>query len=153
MFHFSHIMLLLLSVLYSLSNFAQTSERSKCGIDKLVAAKDQVAFNTFGNFNGVKYSDINGSPFWRSDFLIATFYIDNTKIGTAPAKMNFLTNEVYFMKGKEEFVLDERAVNKIIFEYAGDTTTFIRGVPNLFLDKRKVDDFVQVMNKGRYQFI
>jgi len=136
-----------------LSTSSQSTDPSGSQIQKFIFAKDEVAFNTNGNVTGVKYADINGSPFWKSEYNIATLYKNGTETATAPIRINLLTNEVYFLRGKEELVLDERAVNKIVFLQTGDTTTFISRVLNLLLNQKKVEDWVQVMNTGRYQLL
>jgi hypothetical protein len=50
-------------------------------------------------------------------------------------------------------VLEEQDITKIVFSNAGDTATFIRRSPNIFLNGKKVEGFVQVMNAGRYELL
>jgi hypothetical protein len=122
-------------------------------IQRFIRVKDEATFNVNGSVIGLKYSEITGSPFWKSDYILAALYKNERKAATAPIKINLFTSEIYFLKGEEELVLEEQGINEIVFLNTGDTTTFIRRVPNLFLNKNKIDDFVQVLNTGRYQLL
>ncbi|HVG16762.1 MAG TPA: hypothetical protein VM935_17450 [Chitinophagaceae bacterium] len=132
---------------------AQAPGRSQSGINKFISARDEVVFNSNGSLIGIKYSDISGSPFWKNEFISASLYKDHVKRGTVPVKLNFLTGEVYFQNGKDELVLDEQDINRIVFAENLDSTVFIRNVPNLFLNYKKLDAFVQVVNTGKYQLL
>ena len=50
-------------------------------------------------------------------------------------------------------MLEEQGINEVMFFTSAGTVTFVSHVPNMFLNKRKVDDFVQVLNAGRYQLL
>lgn len=133
--------------------FAQVHAKDDASLNKFIALKDGVTFDANGSVNGLKLSEISGSPFWNIDYTLADLYKDEKKTARALVKVNLFTNEIYLLKGKEELVLEEQGINQVIFFKAGDTTKLIRRVPNMFMNKSKVDDFVQVMNTGRYQLL
>jgi hypothetical protein len=139
--------------LHSITTSAQVYAEDGYFIQRFIRVKDEATFNVNGSVIGLKYSEIAGSPFWKNDYSLAALYKNGKKAATAPVKINFFTNEIYFLKGEEELVLAEEGINEIVFLSPGDTTSFIRNVPNLFVNTKKVDDFVQVLNTGRYQLL
>ena len=140
-------------LLHSSPAYAQVAWEDGYNIQKFGRIKDEATFNTSGSVIGLKYSEIAGSPFSKSDYSIAALYKGEKKLGTAPVKINLFKDEIYFLKGEEELVLEEQGITKIVFSNTGDTTTFLRGYPNIFLNGKKVDGFVQVMNTGRYELL
>ena len=139
--------------LHSIPTYAQVAWEDGYNIQKFGRVKDEATFNTSGSVIGLKYSEIAGSPFWKSDYAIAALYKGERKLGIAPVKINLFKDEIYFLKGEEELVLEEQGITKIVFLNTGDTTTFLRRYPNIFLNGKKVDGFVQVMNTGRYELL
>jgi hypothetical protein len=139
--------------IYSIPASAQVAAEEGYFIQRFIRAKDEATYNTNGSVIGLKYAEIAGTPFLNNDYTLAELYKGERKAATAPIKINLFTNEIYFLKEGQELVLEEQGINKIRFLKAGDTTSFIRRVPYMFLNKKKVDDFVQVMNIGRYQLL
>ena len=139
--------------LHAIPSSAQVYAEDGYFLQRFIRVKDEATFNVNGSVIGLKYSEITGSPFWKSDYTLAALYKNEKKAATVPIKINLFTNEIYFLKGDQELVLEEQGINEIVFLDTGDTTTFIRLVPNIFLNKKKVDDCVQVLNTGRYQLL
>jgi len=139
--------------LYSFPTSAQVYAEDGYFIQRFIRVKDEATFNVNGSVIGLKYSEITGTPFWKNDYGLAALYKNDKKVATALIKINLFTSEIYFLKGEQELVLEEQGINEIVFLNSGDTTTFIRRVPNMILNKNIVDDFVQVLNPGRYQLL
>jgi hypothetical protein len=103
------------------------------------------------------YDKIKGSPFWSDEYKLAALYSGKNIISTRLIKLNLATNEIYFLKNDEELVLENNDVSKLVFYQGKDTSAtaaiFIREVPNLFIRDLKVDDFIQLLNKGKYQLL
>jgi hypothetical protein len=108
------------------------------------------------NENKIPYSRITGSRFWNNDWQSAALYQNSSLLGIVPLKLNLATNEVHVLIKDEEKVL-QNPVTSIIFFKQNDTSittaAFISYVPNLFLDNKKLNDFVQVLNYGDYQLL
>ena len=138
---------------HSLPTFAQVYAEDGYFIQKFIRAKDEATFNVNGSVIGLKYSEITGSPFLKNEYVLADLYKGERKAATAPIKINLFANQIYFLKEEQELVLEEQGINEIRFLNAWDTTTFIRRVPNMFLNNKKIDDFVQVLNTGKYQLL
>ena len=154
MFYAYPVRICMLSLLlHSIPTYAQVAWEDGYNIQKFGRVKDEATFNTSGGVIGLKYSEIAGSPFWKSDYAIAALYKEERKSATAPVKINLFKDQIYFLNGEEELVLEEQDITKIVFSNAGDTATFIRRSPNIFLNGKKVDGFVQVMNTGRYELL
>ena len=113
----------------------------------------EVRFEGVKNNNRINYSDIHGSPFWKPDWQTAMVYIDQVKAGNLSVRINFATNEVHFVKNFEEQVVTDVNITKLVFDNNGDSVVFINQVPDLFLNKKKLDGFIQVMNPGEYQLL
>lgn len=118
---------------------------------KMVKYVDEVDFNGLGGDAKISYSRIKGSPFWKEEWKEADLFTANGKIGSAPVKLNLATNEIYFQKGSEEWVLLDQDIVRVMIK--DDSLEFQRHVPNLFVNKKKLDDFVAVLNKGSYQLL
>jgi hypothetical protein len=103
--------------------------------------------------DSINYDKITGSPFWADEPRAALLYSGTKYIGTVPVRINFVTNEIYFTKDNEEMVLTNDAVNTLVFKSAGDTAVFISQVQNLNVNKKPVQGFVQVLNKGKLQLL
>jgi hypothetical protein len=113
------------------------------------------------NFEGVgsggqrlNYNQIKGSPFWMEDYSIASLYsYDNLMLGKARVKMNFLTNEIYYLdKEGRELVAPREIVSKVVIHPPSDTSkklTVFRSSPaEIFLNDKPVYDYVQELNEG-----
>ena len=59
--------------------------------------------NTVDLNKHIPYERIGGSPFWKSEYQLATIIdLKNQVLGKAPAKLNLYTNELYFLTPKEK---------------------------------------------------
>ncbi|MDQ3681682.1 MAG: hypothetical protein M3352_01260 [Bacteroidota bacterium] len=120
-------------------------------------AATYVVYGSEGLSNRIPYDKIKGTPFWSDEYKLAVLYSGNNRVSIRPVKLNLATNEIYFLKNDEELVLENVDVTKLIFYKGKDTseiiTSFIRRVPDLFLWNKKTDDFVQVLNQGKYQLL
>lgn len=118
---------------------------------KMVKYVDEVDFNGLGGNAKVSYSRIKGSPFWSDQWKEADLFTESSQIGTAPVKLNLATDEIYFLKNNEEWVLQDKDIVRVVFK--NDSIEFQRKVANLFLNKKKVDGLVAILNQGAYQLI
>ena len=118
---------------------------------RMVKYVDEVNFNGLGGNARISYNRIKGSPFWRDSWQEADLYTVNGKIGTAPVKVNLATNEIYFQREDGEWVLQDNDIVRVALKK--DSIELQRSIPNLFLNKKKLDDFVIVLNKGPYQLL
>lgn len=101
----------------------------------------------------IPYDQIEGSPFWNDTLQSARLYSSAGYLGIYPVRINFATNEIYFQRGMEELVLTENLVTRIVFPRKVDSTIFISQVPNMLLNRKPVDAFIQVLNSGNYQLL
>jgi hypothetical protein len=116
-----------------------------------------IVYGSEGLSNRIPYDKIKGTPFWSDEYKLAVLYSGNNRVSIRPVKLNLATNEIYFFKNDEELVLENVDVTKLIFYKGKDTseiiTAFIRRVSDLFLWNKKTDDFIQVLNQGKYQLL
>jgi hypothetical protein len=118
------------------------------------------------NFEGVgtggqrlNYDQIKGSPFWKEEYSIASLYTyDNLMLGKARVKVNFLTNEIYYMdKQNVELVIPGDLISKLIIHPQGDTskrlTLFRRSPSEFFLNEKPVEDYIQELNEGNLKLM
>ena len=101
----------------------------------------------------IPYDKINGSPFWRDSLQPARFYGSKGYITTLPARINIATNQIYFLQNAEEMILNDNIVTRIVFQSGNDSSVFIGQVPNLLLNSQPLNNFVQVLNFGKYQLL
>ncbi len=107
-----------------------------------------------GLFGGrINYDEIKGSPFWMNEWQEAYLYSSKGYIGTYRVRINLATGELCFLKDSEELVLVDNFITKIVFQNANDSSVFISKVPNLLLNNKPVDGYVQVLNFGKYQLL
>lgn len=118
---------------------------------KMVRYVDEVDFNGLGGKTKVSYSRIKGSPFWSDEWKEADLFTESGKVGRAPVKLNFATDEIYFLKSGGEWVLQDKDIVRVVL--INDSIEFQRNVTNLFLNKKKVDDLVAILNNGTFQLI
>lgn len=135
---------------FSFVGYAQSATTQSAA--KFLKERDERVFRDNNNY-GVTYADVTGTPFWKNSYLNAILFENGAPIETTPVKINLFTNELYFLKENQELVLADNNVNKVVFVTPSDTVTFIRFVPNLFLNRKKMDGFVQVLNTGEYQLL
>ena len=109
----------------------------------------------------IPYDRIKGSPFWKDEFQMATLLDKyNRKLIKAPAKLNLLTNEVYFINAQGEVrVPNAGLVAKVIF-HVQDTGTavdavFENNLPVLMETNPNAANasYVQVINSGAVQLL
>lgn len=103
--------------------------------------------------DSVGYDNINGSPFWVDTSIPARLYNSNGYLGILPVRINLVNNKIYFVNGAEEMILNDNIVTRIVFKMANDSSVFIGQVPNLLLNHKPLNDFVQVLNVGKYQLL
>ena len=101
----------------------------------------------------IPYDQITGSPFWNDSIRYARLYGNAGSFGIYPVRINFATNEIYFKKDAEELVLTDKLVTKMVVKLPIDSAVFICQVPNLMLNNKKIDGFVQVLTSGKYQLL
>lgn len=113
------------------------------------------------NNNRIPYDRISGSPFWNSDYVMATLSDpENHVFGRMPVRLNLYTNEVYFKTpGGEVRVAAEDRVRKIIF-HPNDTSQAVYAIFENELASIRTSNpnakgtaYVQVMNQGDYQLL
>jgi len=110
----------------------------------------------YGGDNKIPYPAIKGSRFWRDEWQKAALYNKNTLLGIIPAKLNLINSELHILKDKEELVITDDITTLIFFkenDTSISTASFIKNVPNLFFNNKKMNDFVQVLNYGNYQLL
>lgn len=103
--------------------------------------------------DGIDYDNIKGSPFWVDASMPARLYNSHGYLTTLPVRINLATNKIYFIKDSVEMVLNDNLVNRIVFMTDKDSAVFIGQVPDLMLYNKPLNDFVQVLNAGKYQLL
>jgi hypothetical protein len=103
--------------------------------------------------SSIPYDQITGSPFWNDSLKIARLYSSKSYQGIYPVRLNFATNEIYFQRDLEELVLTEDLITRIVFPGKDDSAVFISHVPNMLLNGKPIDAFIQVLNSGNYQLL
>jgi hypothetical protein len=107
----------------------------------------------------IPLSRVKGSPFWKEEWQLASLYDSNAKrINVVPVRMNLATGEFHFMWKEQELVAgDNNKVSLIVFHNNNDSssvgTMFIKNVPDLVLNKKRLTAFVQIMNLGTCQLL
>lgn len=103
--------------------------------------------------DGIDYDKIKGSPFWADASILARLYSSHGYLTTLPVRINLATNKIYFLKDSVEMVLNDNIINRIVFMTGKDSAVFIGEVPDLILNNKPLNDFVQVLNAGKYQLL
>lgn len=120
-------------------------------------ATSYIMYGSDGLSNRIPYHKIKGSAFWSDVYHMAVLYSGPKRISVTPIKLNLATNEIYFLKNGEELVLDAADITRITIHEGTDTTTasttFIRRIPHLFVRSEEVENFVQVLNTGKYELL
>ena len=116
--------------------------------------------NSLGSTQLISYDRINGSPFWKPDFQMATIIdYNNQVVGKSFSKLNLYSNELYFITPKGELrVAAPGKVHKLIFYKGKDTTSGVVAVfennPSFITEKKENEDaYVQVLNNGDVQLL
>lgn len=110
----------------------------------------------YGGDNKIEYSRVTGSRFWHDEWQKAALYINNKMLGIIPVRLNLVNSELHVILNSEEQVITDDITSVIFFkenDTSISTAAFIRHVPNLNLNNKKLDDFVQVLNYGNYQLL
>ncbi|MBS4062971.1 MAG: hypothetical protein KGZ74_00345 [Chitinophagaceae bacterium] len=101
----------------------------------------------------LKYGDIKGSPFWSEDWYYASLYdIKNNFIAKVPVNMNFANGKIYSLKDSNIIELENDVIRKVVIYE--DTITekikavFLNSLPYIYINKQKVNDYVQVFHSG-----
>ena len=120
---------------------------------KGVRVVEEVRFAKGQNDERVNYDRIKGSPFWKDASQPARLYSSTGYMGTVPVRINLATGELYFLRDSEEVILTDNIIVKVVFKAEKDSSVFISQIPNLWLNNKPVDGFVQVLNFGKYQLL
>lgn len=138
------------------NSFGEITNLKDAKFNRVIEEMGVDGMNNAGS-DRIPYSRITGSPFWKDDWQQAYLYKNNKLLGVLPAKLNFGTNEIYIIRNEEELAVNEGDVTSIIFRNEKDSSAakavFTGYVPNLFLNNKKLDDFVQVLNEGNRQLL
>lgn len=160
--YFSKVFLLAIPVCLSVAVLAQGVQRDEfqniTNFKDAIFSKSVTAFSVDNpalrsQNDSISYDKIKGSPFWKDASQSALLYSSTGYIGALPVRINLATNKIYFIQNSEEMILSDNTVTKIVFQATNDSSVFISQVPNLLLNKKPVDGFVQVLNFGKYQFL
>jgi hypothetical protein len=103
--------------------------------------------------DSISYDKIDGSAYWVDAFRTASLYDSKGYVATLPVRINLLTNQIHFLKGNEEMVVDDNVINRIVFLGNNDSTVFIGQVPHLLVNNKPFNKLVQVLNAGKYQLL
>jgi hypothetical protein len=135
------------------SAFSQNTPEKVHSVDNFLKEKDQRAISDDKNSSSLTYDDITGSPFYKPNYETAALYKNGKRVGTVPIKINFFTNEIYCVQGEKEVVVEDHKVDSLVFFNTPDSATFTSGVANLLWRNRKVEAFVQILNKGDWKLL
>jgi hypothetical protein len=103
--------------------------------------------------DSLSYDKIDGSAYWVDAFVSANLYDSKGYLGTLPVRINLLTNKIHFLKDNVEMVVDDNVVTRIVFQDKNDSSVLIGQVPHLLLNNKPVNEYVQVLNAGKYQLL
>jgi len=127
---------------------------------KYTLAVHEIHFEEMGTGGQrLNYDQVKGSPFWKEEYSIASLYTyDNLMLGKARVKINFLTNEIYYLDKKDiELVIPRDLISKMIIHPQGDTskrlTLFRRSPSEFFVNEKPVEDYVQELNEGNLKLM
>jgi hypothetical protein len=103
--------------------------------------------------DSISYDKIDGSAYWVDDFKPASLYDNKGLLATLPVRINLLTNKIHFLKDNEEMIVDDYIIKRVVFQGKNDSSVFIGQVPDLLLNKKPLNELVQVLNGGKYQLL
>lgn len=100
----------------------------------------------------VNNDEISGSPFWKNDWNKAYIFLTSGNIiKLNQVKLNFQTNEIYFLDSNHIIkAAGEQTINKIIFIDKNDSLKTVATFQKLHYDGHT---FFQVFNGGDYQLL
>ena len=106
----------------------------------------------------IPFENIRGSRFWKDEWELASIYSNDRRISIVRCRMNLATQEVHFLlNDKEVAASNSNYITSVLFHKGSNpsivTAAFVRDIPDLFFNKKKVDGFLQVMNFGEYQLL
>lgn len=120
---------------------------------KITPVIDEINFEGVDpNVNKLKYAEIKGSPFWSDEWMSAILYSGEKAQAIVTARNNLATGQIHFRKNQEEYVIANTLIDRVVFVQEQDSTTFIKH-PHLFIKKKPLKGFVEVMNDGRFQLL
>lgn len=139
-----------------------TSLYAQVFIEPLPTSRAEGTINIYGRGSlspRIPYENISGSAFWADEWKPATL------IGRTPRekwemliKLNLATNEIYYKNPNGEvLVVNDGLVRRIVFHEANDPgkieAEFLNGIQEPYVSSEKSDDFLQILNEGRYQLL
>lgn len=157
---FKKLLFVIGSVAASITGFSQVFLESSP-----VGTSTEGALIVYGsstlNNNRVPYDKINGSPFWKPDYRLASLVDASDKLmATLPVKINLYSNEVYFKNAKgEERVASNGRIKKVIFHSPDSSKkeyiVFDNSLPIIIESNPKAESpsFVMVLNDGGLQLL
>ncbi|MDP9231018.1 MAG: hypothetical protein M3O67_10175 [Bacteroidota bacterium] len=163
----ANAVLILLTQTFFIAMFGQVAIQKDADLNilnlgdmKTTAVIDEVRFEGVENSSGVlKYSQIKGSPFWNDEWNLASLYdYDYKLLGRVKVKLNFVTQELYFLnKEEKEQVAQFGFVKKIVIHNDRDTsrvlTVFHHANADIFINKKPVEAYLQELNQGDVQLL
>jgi hypothetical protein len=111
-------------------------------------------YGSDGLRHSLRYDEINGQPFWKSNWSKAYFYDSrDTLLGSFKARFNFITNEVHYLDNvNREKAIIPGTLNKVIFMQEADSTAiatvFRANIPEIDKTATCKNCFVQELNLG-----
>jgi hypothetical protein len=101
----------------------------------------------------LKYGDIKGSPFWSEDWYYASLYdYRNKLIAKVPVNINFANGKIYSLKDSSVIELENEVIRKVVVHEDTLTNkikaTFLNFLPYIYINKEKVNDYLQVFHSG-----
>lgn len=103
--------------------------------------------------DSISYEKIDGSAYWVEAFTPASLYDSKGYLATLQVRINLLTNKIHFLKDNVDMIVDDNIINRVVFHGNNDSTVFISQVPDLLVNNKPFNKFVQVLNAGKYQLL
>lgn len=123
------------------------------------AKNGELTIYGMANYSSIPYESINGSPFWRDEWKLATMYTDNPKEKwTKKVKINLATGEIYFQEPNgNELVVANNIVKSIVFykndDLKNSETKFDYLYDAVLLNKNTSNAFVQELTTGNIKLL
>ena len=128
----------------------------------LSPVKSNTGFFVYGADNlkkEIPYSAIHGTPFWNTEFINATIYLnDGEANGTCPVKLNIATHEIHFLDREgRELVAQNGIIRKIVFHKRDDSgrvlTVFRNDIDLINAQSKYKGLYVEELNQGKTQLL
>lgn len=103
--------------------------------------------------DSISYDKIDGSPYWVEAFVPASLYDGKGYLATLQVRINLLTNKIHFLKDNVDMIVDDNIVTRVVFHGNNDSTIFIGQVPDMLVNNKPFNKYVQVLNAGKYQLL